>query len=270
MFTIIASKPNAASMNIAQRLLENFDWKETGKSFDGEPIRQNNGLEFVFTNTLHVFADNVDALPTDCFIFISSHKSEAGKATFTVHAVGNWGKAELGGRDKTLVPTSAVLNKILIVNLEKEARTQGLDWPVVAEVDHHGPYLTKPTVFVEIGSTEKEWANKKAAEAVARAILDTASSKGKYKVAVGVGGPHYCPNFSKILLKTDVALGHIAPKYVLDFLEFDLFKQMIKKTVEPIEFVLIDWDGTSAKQRAKIISYCSELGLAYKRLSNFL
>lgn len=270
MFTIIASKPNAASMNIAQRLLENFDWKETQREFDGVPIREHNNIEFVFTETLHVFADNVDSLSTDCFIFVSSHKSEAGKPTLTVHAIGNWGKAELGGRDKTLVPTSAILNKALIVNLEKEAKKQGLEWPVVAEVDHHGPYLTKPTVFIEIGSTEKEWKNEKAAEAVARAILDSTRSGEKYKVAIGIGGPHYCPNFSKILLKTDIALGHIVPKYVLDSLEFGLFKQMVEKTAEPIDFVLIDWDGTNAKQRDKIISYCDELGLSHKRVKDFL
>ena len=216
------------------------------------------------------FADEANNIDADFLIFASLHKSESEKPTLTVHSIGNWNKAEYGGRDKTLVPSSAVLNKILISGLEKEAKNQGIDWPVVAEVDHHGPYLEKPTVFIEIGSTEKEWQNRKAGNAVAMAILNCIQTKAKYRVAIGLGGGHYCSSFSKILLKTDIALSHIAPKYVLDSFDSCLFKQMIEKTVEAVEFALIDWKGTNAKQREKIISYCNEFGLDYKRVKDFL
>jgi len=253
-FAVIVSKDDEAGKNIA--------------SFLEGKLPDNMFLHFIEGN--QCFANEVDQVEADFFIFASLHRSESAKPTLTVHSIGNWGKAEMGGKDNTLVKASAALNKILITTLEKEAKKQGIDWPVVAEADHHGPHLTKPTVFIEIGSSEKEWQNKEAGNVVASAILNCIQIRTKYRIAIGLGGTHYCPAFSKILLRTEVALGHIAPKYVLDSLELDLFKQMIEKTVEPVEFALIDWKGTNAKQRNKIISYCNVIKLNHKRVKDFL
>jgi len=249
-FSVVTSKDNIAGMNIVSFLSKEI------------PLHILSG---------HIcFLDKANEIDAEPLVFASTHKSVAGKPTLTVHSIGNLGKAELGGKDKTLVPASAVLNKTLIVNLQKEALLNGIDWPIVAEVDHHGPYLTKPTVFIEIGSTETEWRDKTAGKVVANTIANSINPKPGYPIAIGIGGPHYCPNFSKVLFKTDIALSHIAPKHALEVLDFDLFKQMIDKTVEPVDFVLIDWKGAKGSQRNKIISYCDNLGLDYKRVKDVL
>ena len=64
-----------------------------------------------------------------------------------------------------------------------------------------------------------------------------------YKTAIGIGGPHYCNNFNKILLRTDTAISHIRPKYLLEKLDEELIKQSVQKTVEKVDFVLLDWKG---------------------------
>jgi D-tyrosyl-tRNA(Tyr) deacylase len=55
-------------------------------------------------------------------------------------------------------------------------------------------------VFVEIGSTETEWKDRKAGFVIAKSIAETIKNfkENPYnEIAIGIGGPHYCPNLIK-------------------------------------------------------------------------
>jgi D-tyrosyl-tRNA(Tyr) deacylase len=136
------------------------------------------------------------------------------------------------------------------------------------EATHHGPLINKPCVYIEIGATDTEWKDTKAAFVVAKTIAETMKNfKGnKYReVAVGIGGPHYCPNFNKIQLKSNIALSHIIAQYNLPVSE-EMIKEAIEKTEEEVDFVLLDWKGIgNADERKRIMEILDKNYVKYKR-----
>ena len=80
-------------------------------------------------------------------------------------------------------------------------RSRGLDkeYDLTLETTHHGPVLTKPTLYIEIGSTEKQWNSKEAADAWASVIAQNLGLKESEPVSwreggdvmIGLGGGHY-------------------------------------------------------------------------------
>ncbi|MCX6750904.1 MAG: hypothetical protein NTZ83_05580, partial [Candidatus Pacearchaeota archaeon] len=91
----------------------------------------------------------------------------------------------------------------------------------------------------------------------------------KYKeIAVGIGGPHYCPGFNKLQLKSNVAFSHIIPEYVLPLKE-EFIIETIKKTLEPIDFVVLDWKGLGkSEQRQQIIEILEKNYIQWKKTSD--
>jgi D-aminoacyl-tRNA deacylase len=122
---------------------------------------------------------------------------------------------------------------------------------VCLEVTHHGPTnLKKPLVFIEVGSTEKEWGQVNACAVAADTIMNL-SLNGKGS-EIAFGGPHYAPKFTKLCLEGR-NIGHICPKYYLDTLDENLFKQMVEKTVPKPSKAIIDKKGVKGRHK-KIIS----------------
>ncbi|MBU2476087.1 D-aminoacyl-tRNA deacylase, partial [Candidatus Micrarchaeota archaeon] len=125
--------------------------------------------------------------------------------------------------------------------------------------------------FIEIGSSEEQWSDEKAGKILAQTIMNSFENfNPNFKTALGIGGTHYCPEFSKIEERTEIALSHILSKYYIDAVDLSLFKQMIEKTSEKTDLVLLDWKGLISEQRKKIISFCKELNLEYRRTRDFL
>ena len=273
--SVIVSKTDPAGINIAGHLIKKFNFKETEKSFDLNSVysfsNEKNSFDLVFINQKQVFADYLNELETDLIVFASKHSSETKKPCLSVHSIGNFSKAELGGKDKTLVKTSSLVLKNFYLNLVKKVKEKKFDFPVLMEQTHHGPFLSKPCVYIEIGSSEEQWQNQSAGEILAETIMNSFSNfNSGFKTAIGIGGTHYCPEFSKIEERTELALSHILSKYYVDEIDLNLFRQMIEKTFEPVFLVLIDWKGLIAEQRNKIISFCEELNLDWKKTRDFL
>ena len=194
-------------------------------------------------------------------VFASKHRSKENTKSFAVHSIGR-GTAELGGKEKMLCPSSALLLKNMFIELNKTAKDSGYE--LTLEATHHGPYTEKPSVFVEIGSTEAEWINEENGKTIADTIMNGLKNENNnYKIALGIGGPHYCSNFNKIALRTNVALSFICPKFNIDKLDENLIKQAIEKTIEKIDFVVLDWKGLERKQR--IIALLKESNIECKR-----
>jgi D-aminoacyl-tRNA deacylase len=113
-------------------------------------------------------------------------------------------------------------------------------------------------MFVEVGSSEREWEDPDAARAVARALLDLRGvdpdappENGTRRHLVGVGGGHYAPRFERVVRETDWAVGHVLADWGLDALgEFDgeaargVFEQAL--TESRADYALVDGDRPGA------------------------
>ncbi|MFH0737401.1 MAG: D-aminoacyl-tRNA deacylase [Candidatus Micrarchaeota archaeon] len=241
---ILFTKKNLASANIARALID-------GHGFDGqgEGVWRNGDLLLKETDAPTVLEVPTD-FDTDCLLVLSTHRSKNPGRALTAHVPGNWGDAQMGGEPRTLNTAPASRLKILIQELKKEADAIG--WTASLEADHHGPTCQVPIMFVEIGNGEAEWTDGKAAEAVAEAVMASAKRNERFDTVFGVGGGHYPRHFSKLAIESETAVGHMAPKYVIDSLDEEMFSQAIRKNVEKVSRVLVVKDETSAPHREKI------------------
>jgi D-aminoacyl-tRNA deacylase len=238
-FTILASKKDMAALNIAREL--------NSLNIDAELIEHQS-----------IYAENIDAeFSGDFIIFVSMHKSEKEVRTLTLHAPGNWKQADFGGKPGEVCRTSSLFLKHVFKILNQKTAESKLDYQVSLEVTHHGPYLEKPCCFIEIGSTEREWMDDKASKVIAETLNDAMFSFKPDKElipSIGIGGPHYCPNFNKIQLNSQYAISHIIPEYALPLTE-QMLLQAITKTTEPVKTAILDWKAIgNAEERKNIIS----------------
>jgi D-tyrosyl-tRNA(Tyr) deacylase len=245
MILIVTSTEDAASMNIRGRLQELGEWKNAGKfGFDPQPavdappsaeeaaprpVLARGSFRMVQISIGHLWADGIDAAfaeasgePPSLVVFASRHRSQSGKATLTVHPIGNYGAAEFGGKPGTLVPSAPREMTFALARLRLHGT--GLPYEISYEATHHGPTLATPTFYIEIGSDESRWSDPKAAEAIAQTILDLdgyrresgAAPASLPPVAVGVGGGHYAPRHTDAALSGLASFGHIVPNHALD------------------------------------------------------
>ena len=267
-YLIIASKKDLAGINITTQLSQ----------FRENPVlssmKQSSAFDFYLIDEEVIYTENLDLEKIkqyDFVIFASKHKSEKRERTLSIHAPGNWRKNELGGEGGKICKTSALFQKQIFTKLMTNADKYHLrDYKVTLECTHHGPLIDKPCIFIEIGSTENEWRDRKAAFVIAKTISEIINefNENPYnEIAVGIGGPHYCPNFNKIQLKSNIAISHIIPEYALPLTE-EMLKQAIEKTEEEIDFVLLDWKGLGhAGERKRILNILDTLYLQNKRTS---
>lgn len=268
-FAIISSKQDIASVTIKNSLLEMFDFEETEESFEGNKVfkLKDKDVFLYTTDTRPVFCEDIDKkIDADFFLFITKHQSTSGIASLSVHSIGNWGKAELGGRDKQLCIAPALYLREAMLKLEELG--ENIHYEIIQEVTHHGPYLEKPVMFIEIGSSEEEWKNKEAGDIIAKvSIYILTKEPEKSKTVFGIGGLHHTPNFKKIY-KKGIALAHVCPKYNLHNLDEEMIKQALERTIEKIDFILLDWKGLS-QEKNRIIEILDKLKLEYKKTKEF-
>jgi D-aminoacyl-tRNA deacylase len=100
-----------------------------------------------------------------------------------------------------------------------------LPFQVSFETTHHGPYLKRPTLFIEIGSDKNNWENQPAAQVIARSLLDV--DVQEYPSAIGIGGGHYAPRFTEIALSKKISFGHLFPNYAMEGMTEDRFSETI-------------------------------------------
>ncbi|MEK6812473.1 MAG: D-aminoacyl-tRNA deacylase [Nanoarchaeota archaeon] len=256
-FLIVASKLDKAGVNITTQLSQFGDFKFY--LVDKEII-----------HTENIDLDRID--PFDFIIFASKHKSESNEKTLSVHAPGNWRSADFGGESGKVCKSSALFMKQAFERIHDNMLQYNLkEYKLTLEATHHGPLIDKPCIFIEIGSTETEWADRKAGFIVAKSISETMKNfklNPYNEIAVGIGGPHYCPSFNKIQLKSNIAISHIISQYAFPFTE-EMIKEAVEKTDEEIDLVLLDWKGLgNAEQRQKIIEILDKLYIRYKKTSD--
>lgn len=246
MIAIVFSVDNVASMNMFERFLERR-FRQTEKVFQSFPLYEKEDMVLARCKQHICYLEQLDDLNADQIIVASSHKSEAGTPSFTIHSTGNFGKNELGGNAKELSYTnSQVIRNIYLQMLTNQIT----DYMVCLEQTHHGPTQFKtPLCFVELGSSEKQWNDQKAAGFLVDCILNGLKTNEKAESVIGVGGNHYASLFSK--LEQDYAFGHMCPKYALENLDEAMVKQMVEKTRPEPKKVIFDEKGIKQKSCLK-------------------
>lgn len=270
-FAIITSVVDPAGVNIKEKLIASCEFEMRGGSFDGRPVFFHKsgaaGLYTISGDT--VFAENIECeIGAEVFIFATRHEAAAAVPTLSAHAPGNFGAADFGGVGGRLCPAPAFLlkNALIGLNARKPA-----GYTVTMEATHHGPYLEKPAMFIEIGSAGNEWKDAAAGETIASVILDLIKTPAGEKTfknfvsAAAIGGPHYCTAFNKIMFESDYAIGHVCPKYHCDKLDEALISQMAEKASPPARMFFIDWKGVNSAARSKIIEIIEKLGFEHER-----
>ena len=263
---IITSLPDPASRNMKKNLLEHFPFKKSHETFDGNDVYQLRDVKLYTLQKKHIFVDDLDKqIAADLFIVCSTHSSESKKPAMTVHAVGNFGSAQHGGKDSTMCPTDALFIRQYFLALKKHAH-EVAGYDITMESTHHGPYIEKPLVYVEIGSTEKEWNDENAGRVAVQCIMEALQGmeqrKREMKIATGIGGLHYCTNFNKLLERKELSFAYICPKHAIKHLTPDLLQQMKEKG--KIDFFLLDWKGLG-QDKQFLLDLLEKSGVEWKR-----
>lgn len=234
-YLLVISKEDSASSNIMESLLELEDWDEQAP-FDSNPAYLYGKTLMVQIEKFHLYNDNIDekifhetGKEPEIVIFASRHRSESGLKTLTIHPIGNFSEAKFGGIPDKLVP-SAPRKMAQALRVLKDKGSE-LEHKISFEATHHGPFLKTPAFFIEIGSDSDAWVEKVPAVAIARTLLQILEEPidEKDRIAVGVGGGHYVPRLTDVVLSHHVAFGHMIPNYAVD-LPWDKFQTAVENT----------------------------------------
>lgn len=259
MRVIVASRADPVSINIADLLVQSYGFSESGSNLyrRGETL-----LKII--DRKHIFAEGLaEDLDPELAIVVSSHRSESGVSALLTHPVGNWGSdASMGGSPRTLSPTSAAALHISLRALSEQLTELGLNgWKVGLEVTHHGPATGVPVIFIEAGGPPDKLPEKRAIEAVATASLKVAESRlSAPPAAVGFGGGHYAPSFTRLALEGQYSFGHMCPKYAMP-IDRDVVVQAFEKTIERPRIAVLDWKGLKGGDKSVIVSILNDLGI---------
>ncbi|MFC4358591.1 D-aminoacyl-tRNA deacylase [Halobium salinum] len=275
MIAIVVSRADHASEHIGERLLDLADWTEHADesradddgggtvyrldaeaaadsdvdSADSDADSADPAFELRTFDAMHLDLDRpagafgvVEDGPeagVDLLLFVSRHSGDTGPL-LTCHFTGNFGPAKYGGADRRFGRAAPNAQKRLVAAFDDHA-PEGYE--VGVECTHHGPSeVGAPSMFVELGSGETEWADPDGARAVARSVLDLAGVAADVRGAdgaggaggsvgtvgtgdegaetprhlVGFGGGHYAPRFERVLRETAWGVGHVAADWQLD------------------------------------------------------
>ena len=177
----------------------------------------------------------------DGFVFLSKHAAESGTIALTCHSTGNFNEAKFGGNQKELAIPYPNLQKKYLQTLWDNHESFS-DFEITIEATHHGPtHLKKPSIFVEVGTTEQQWNDESLCSSVAQLVFQTLEKPiDSYPFAICFGGTHYSEKFTKELLFGKYALGTVMPKHALEFLNPVIFEHLITQN-NGAEAALLDW-----------------------------
>jgi len=270
MKLVVASTKDTASVNIAQQILSHHDFEELDEVFHKKPIYskkiQDREVKLIFIKEEPIHAQYItEFFQPELIIFASRHSSTSGTPTLSVHTPGNLTETTLGGKPRKVSTSPASAMKEALLKMAKMKEEMKLDYQVSYEATHHGPSLDTPTMFVELGSSPKQWKDLRAAEAVAHAAMAAVSKRSRYSAVLGIGGPHYNLKFTRMALDTQRAFGHMIPKYAIPQMDGEMIRQCVERTVEKVESAVLDWKGVRGADKGMLMTVLSQLGLSTEK-----
>jgi len=201
MELLVAYRDDSAGYNMANFLSQKMT--KDGEIFRGEYY------DLLIISTPAISSDWLEEkYDYDGFIFLSKHAAESGVLALTCHSTGNFSEAKFGGNDRQMAIPHPYIQKKYLQTLWKN-KSKFSDFQITIEATHHGPTaLKKPTIFIEIGTTEKQWTDVTLCNSVAALVHDVMTEKIQSSpVAICFGGTHYPDKFTKELLHGKFALG---------------------------------------------------------------
>lgn len=229
---ILASKADSASLTLHQAVIEAHSWESAPSPLGELLINTEIDAHMLLVDKIHVRSDNMGTMHMesinkniDDIIVLSKHVSSSEVPAMTVHPIGVLTGQEMGedGRSGgvygTLVPPNPRMASFLRAIVLKGAVEPNLSkFDLTLEATHHGPVMSLPTMYVEIGSSEKEWTDSHLASIWAEIIIENLSSKAldsNKRWMLCIGGGHYAPRHRDILIRSKELVGHILPSYSL-------------------------------------------------------
>jgi D-tyrosyl-tRNA(Tyr) deacylase len=248
---VVCSRADPASLNIYERLLELSSWQAQ------EGYSSNGRMRLIIHNELQTRLCRLDdrleglGLKPEIVVFASRHEAKAGLPWLGGHFTGILEEGR--GRLSAAAPggLSSFLHNIALPG-----------YAVSAEATHHGPVdLKTPCFFAEIGSTLKEWQDRQAGEAVARAIL--ALETRERPVFLGFGGGHYVARQTELIFKAAVAFGHLFSNYQMAGVNREVVEEACRKSMAT--YAYLDRKSLRSEERKRIEGILAELGLPVLR-----
>ena len=190
----------------------------------------------------------------DGFVFLSKHAAESGVLALTCHSTGNFSEAKFGGNPRQVAVPHPNLQKKYLQTL-KENHLKFPEFQITIEATHHGPTaLTKPTIFIEIGTTEKQWNDVSLCNSVASLVHQVMTNPiNEDPIAICFGGTHYPSKFTNELLEGKYALGTVVPKHALDSIDNQLFSHILGQN-KMAKTALLDWSGLGSNKQ-KLLNF---------------
>lgn len=247
-----------AGRNMARHLSE-------GKSQDGR-VFSGSAYDLIEIPTPAISADAIEAeYSYDRYVFLSKHYSAAGILALTCHTTGNFTKAELGGHDRQVaIPYPDLQKRYLMMLHDRQEDFAGFQ--ITIEATHHGPTaLSKPTLFIEVGTTPRQWEDDKLCSRVAD-VVDAAmrQDSGTYPFGICFGGGHYPPAFTRELLHGEFALGTVVPERYLEYVDEAMLAHIIERN-RGATAALLNWKGLG-RQKRRLLELLSDTDLEIIRL----
>ena len=300
---LVASKSDTASMTLYDAMMRLDGWSKPFTITSGDYyIHECGSVYLLVIDQIHIRADNIDllfkkqtGLSVYDILILSRHVSRSNTPAMTLHAIGipgilPYGEEGIsGGKNGLLVPPSKYFAS-LFRRMNTLARKKKLDadFDLTLETTHHGPILTTPTLYIEIGSTEDEWGREDIADCWAEVISDVLvmfGSKSVYfnsdlDVMIGFGGGHYAPRHKAVILNSEINVGHIIANYSLIFEQNDEsespsgpWSECIQSAVDSTRisfpqskiFAHLDRKSFKGWQRSAIIQKLDDLGVEVRR-----
>ena len=267
---IVSSRADPASTNIAENLIKHFQFSKNKTSPDGALIHSKGNLSLVEIEEPGVYAKPSD-IPQGAttLIFASKHVSSSGKPALTVHTTGNPTQEALyGGNPEQLSFVEPGRIKTVLRSLRDELSRHRLEIDITMEATHHGPTSFEiPVMFVEVGSSPKEWSDPKLGEIAAKAIIRAIETVGSTATnAVGFGGTHYSSKHTRICMEENLAIGHVLSGHAFDKNVSDtIIRQAFDKTLNGCNTALVDRKGLNGKQRQHLLSLLEPWNIQVER-----
>ena len=197
----------------------------------------------------------------DIICFPYSHSSSKGIASFTTHSLGNFkDDPELGGLPKTLVDAAPLEMLSFLHTIYKK------DVPIdrVYEATHHGPFVNKPSFFIELGGNSETISNTDYIKNMIDAFIESLDNRiNSYTIVVGIGGMHYASTFTKLAITKNYAFSFIVSKYNVQYLDENLIRQLVAKS-KGLEKFVIEKKSLNATDRNRVLSLIEEEGFSYE------
>lgn len=260
LYLLAAYDKDPAGKNMADYFMQ--DMTQNG------PIYKGKSFDLILLDTPVISADWLESkFDYDGFVFLSKHAAKSGVLALTCHSTGNFDEATLGGNPQQVAVPFPSLQKRYFVNLWKE-QDRFSKFDITLETTHHGPTaLSKPSIFVEIGTTLSEWNDASLCHDVA-AILERAITQSddttRYTAAIGFGGTHYPRRFTREVIHGKYSFGSIIPKHAMQYINKSLLDHIIERNVK-VQVALLDWDNMGPHRR-RVLNLLNETNLEVVRV----